>query len=1086
MSHSLSRVLAAACLGIAVPAVVQAQQSATITGRVTNAAGQGLPAVSVFIPTLSVGTTTRPDGSFTFTVPAARVTGQTVTVTARQVGYRAQSVTVALSGGTINQNFTLEAAPTTLAQVVVTGAGTTSTRERLGVAINSVDSSRIRQAVQPQNVVTALSATAPNVNVRTSSGEPGASAFIQIRGASSVIGTNQPLFVVDGQPIDNSTASTNGGNGSTVTQNRAADLNPNDVESVEILKGAAASAIYGARAANGVVLITTKRGRAGQTRYTLSSTTTGDRVSHTLPLQRSYGLGSNLTAPTCDGADCVPVVGTAAVTRSFGPLLPAGTATFDHSDDIFKTGTTLDNNLQISGGSDRTTFFLSGGQTSQNGIIVGPNNRYNRTSVRLKGSQQLVSNLNVTGNFNYLDTRGRYVQKGSNTSGLLLGSLRTPPEFNNESYLDPTSGLQRSYRFPNPTSNSLTTGRGYDNPFFVANNSGANSQLGRFIGNVGVEWTPFAWLRVQEQIGADNYAENRIEALPFTSSGDPIGNVTRYDRSNLEIDNNLVATGTREFSPNFTGRLTLGQNLNSRRYNEVLAFGEGLIAPQPFALQNTVSSTPPTEYRTLRHIEAYFGQAEADLWNQVFLTVGLRNDGFSTFGASNLRANYPKASAAWTFSNALGITDQKGILSLGKVRASYGETGREPPVYSTVTAYSTTTQFGQSGDDIINATQSGQAGIVSGFTLGNPNLKPERNKEYEVGADFGFLDQKVDLSVTYFNKHSLNLILPIPINGAATGGGRQYANGATIRNRGLEVTLNARPYTTDKVAWDVGLNFGRLRGRVEDLLGTDVYTYNNEGFTGSIGSSTVGYAPGVIRGSDFARCGRGLVINGVDIDAQCGAGSAKDALYIATNGRPILDPTDRVIADPNPKWTAGVTSSLRLYRNLRFSTLVDVRRGAQVWNGTRGALYSFGTHQDTEIRNTVGTFGQNFYTNLYPTVAGPGAGQPGMSTPQQWQSWFTTLGGSGGPQYQFVENGNFVKLRELSVAYTLDQSWVRNRLGLGSIDLRVAGRNLHTWTKYRGLDPESNLGGAEFLTQGIDYFNNPQVRSVVFAATISR
>ena len=1088
MHRQWSRVFAIASVGTAVPAVLQAQTAATISGRVTGEAGQPLVAASVFIPSLNYGTTTRTDGTYSFTVPANRATGQSVTLTSRAVGYRAQTVQITLTGGAITQNFTLVTAPAQLSAVVVTGAGTVSTRERLGNVINSVDSSTIQRATQPQNVVSALAGTAPNVNIRTSSGEPGASAFIQIRGASSVLGTNQPLFVVDGQPIDNTTVSTNGGDGSTVSQNRAADINPNDVESIEILKGAAASAIYGARAANGVILITTKRGRSGATRYTLSSTSTFDDVSHTVDLQRSYGLGSNGVAPTClpgGAADC----STGSITRSFGPLL-SGTPTFDHANDIFKTGTTFDNNLSVSGGNDRTTFFLSGGMTGQDGIITGPNNKYNRTSVRLKASQQLAPTFTVTGNFNYLNTRGRYVQKGSNTSGLMLGTLRTPPNFDNRQYLDPVSGLQRSYRYPNPTANSLTTGRGYDNPFFVANNSGANSDLGRFIGNVGAEWNPFGWLRVQEQLGADNYAENRLEALPFTSSGDPIGDVTRYDLNNLEIDNNLVATANHDFSPNLTMRLTLGQNLNSRKFQQIYAFGEGLIAPLPLALQNTVSASPPTEFRSLRHIEAYFGQIEADLYNQVFLTLGLRNDGFSTFGEANPRANYPKASLAWSFARALGITDDKGILSNGKLRISYGETGREPPVYSTVTGLSTTATFGTAGDDNVNGTQSGQAAITSGFTKGNPDLKPERNRETEYGADFGFFDQKADLSVTYFDKHSTNIILPIPVNGAATGFGQQYANGAEIRNRGIELSFNARPYTTKNLAWDLGVNFGRIRGKVENLLGTDVYTYNNEGFTGSIGSSSVGYAPGVVRGSDFARCGKALVINGVDIDAACQAatpGYKPGALYIAANGQPITDPTDRVIADPNPKWTAGVTSSLRVLGNLRFSTLVDIRHGGQVWDGTRGALYSFGTHKDTEVRNTTAMFGENFLTDVYPDVAGPGAHKvPGMSTIQQWQTWFTSKGGSGGPQYQFVEDGSFVKLRELSVAYSFTGPWVRNRLGVSTVDLRLAGRNLATWTNYRGLDPESNLGGAEFLTQGLDYFNNPQTRSFVIAATISR
>lgn len=1099
MRRSLCRALVAAALAIASPAWVPAQQAATITGRVTADDGRPLAAASVFIPTMNLGVTTNATGNYTFTVPAPRVTGQTVGLTARLVGFRAQTVQVVLRPGTITQDFTLVSAPATLSAVVVTGAGTVSTRERLGNVINSVDSSVLRRANQPQNVVSALSGTAPNVIVNTSSGEPGASASIKIRGATSVTGTNQPLFVVDGQPIDNTTISTQQGpsdfpgSGGTVSQNRAADINPSDVESIEILKGAAASAIYGARAANGVVLITTKRGRAGQTRYSLSSNSTFDRISNTIPLQRSYGLGTAGNASRCEGVDCVPVVGSTPVLRSWGALLQ-GVPTFDHQDEVFKTGTTLDNNLSISGGSDRTQFFLSGGLTAQDGVLIGPNNRYNRASVRLKASHQISSQLTFGGNLNYIDSRGRYVQKGSNVSGLLLGALRTPPEFSNAPYLDEESGLHRSYRYPNPSTASLTSSRGYDNPLFTANNPGNQSELGRFIGNVSVEWTPLPWIRVQEQLGADYYGDQRLEALPLTASTNPVGQVTRLDMNNLVIDNNLLVTATREFSQAFTGRLSLGQNLNSRRFRQTWAQGQNLIAPTPFVLQNTINTAVPLEFRSLVHVEGYFGQAEVDLWNQLFVTAGVRNDGFSTFGKANKRANYPKASVAWTFTNALGNTEQQGLLSLGKLRAAYGETGREPPVYGTITAYSVSTTPGSGFGDFISTSQGGQGGVVRALTQGNENLKPERNKEIEVGADFGFFDQRADLGVTWFNRRSEDVILYVPTNAAQTGYQRQLQNGATIRNRGVEVTLNARPYTTDRFAWDFGVNFGRLRGKVLSLLGADFVPYNLEGFTGSNGSSSVGYAPGVIRGSDFVRCGRGLQLaqsggGTLDVDAACAAtpgGFEPDALYLGANGRPILDPTDRVIADPNPRWNLGINSSVRLFRNLRLSGLVDVRRGGQVWDGTRGALYAFGTHRDTEVRAGEGTFGQNFYTKEYPDVAGPGKGVAAFRTLAEWEGWFRGLGGSGGPQAQFVEDGSFVKLRELSVQYTLQGPWVQSRIGFSNVDLRLAGRNLATWSDYRGLDPESNLGGAEYLTQGIDYFNHPQTRAFVISATFNR
>jgi TonB-linked SusC/RagA family outer membrane protein len=1076
------RSLACAAL-LATPASLLAQ-AATLTGHVTSDAGTPLIGVTVSIPGLGVGSTSRENGEYTFTVPASRVSGQSVTLNARRVGYTPQNVSITLSAGTITHDFVMAVAVRELEQVIVTGAGTSQVRERVGSVINSVDSSMITRATQPQNIVSSLAATAPNVRVSTQSGEPGASAFVIIRGATSVTGTNQPLIVVDNQPIDNTTLSTNGGDASTVTQNRAADLNPNDIESVQILKGAAASAIYGARAANGVILITTKKGANGPTRYAITSTQTFDNVIRTAPLQTDFGQGSGGKAGACTTPDC------AATSLSWGAPLAAGTPVFDHGKEIYHTGLTSDNAISISGGNQRTTFYLSGGLTDQLGMMKGGNNRYDRSTVKLSAAHQLFNALTFGGNFSYFNTNGEFVQKGSNTSGLLLGALRTPPDFNNQPFLDPISGLQRSYRFPHPTAASVTDSRGYDNPFFVLDNTGNRTELGRFLGSLTASWVPTSWVAFNETFGADNYTDSRVEALPLTSSSDPVGAVTRFQITNLEIDHNLTATLSHSFGSNFDSRLVLGQNLNSRRNRQVYVFGDQLIAPAPLAIQNTVSFTP-TETRSLRHVAGYFGQTELDFYNQLHVTAGLRDDGFSTFGASHRSAAYPKVDAAWTFTNLHG-TNNGGWLSNGRLRAAYGETGREPQVYSTISALSTTAVFGSGFGDIIGTKQSGQGGLVTGLNLGNSDLKPERNREAEFGADLGFFNQASDLSVTYYNKRSTDVILPVPVNAASTGANSALVNGATITNKGLELVFNVKPYTSHNVDVMLGANYGRNIGKVVSLFqGVQFIPYNVEGFVGSGGSSSVGFAPGVIRGQDFVRCGFGekVTLPGVgelaNVDSACGAGAKKGALFIAgTNNQPVVNPDESVIADPNPRWTAGLNGQIRL-GHVQLSTLFDIRRGGQVWDGTRAALDRFGTAAETDVRKSDGVFGQNVLPG--EAVAGPGAGKVAFHTLSDYQTWFTTTGGSAGSaQAQFVEDGSFVKWRELSLMYTADQPWVRSHLGVSSALIRIAGRNLHTWTKYKGLDPETNLGGAEFLTQGFDFFQNPQTRSFVVAVTLNR
>lgn len=1077
--------LAVGCATAAGPGVLSAQQGgATVTGQVVNEAGTPLPSVSVFVEGLNIGSLSKEDGKYSFTVPAARTTGQQVMLTARLIGYKAASAPITLSAGTITHDFTLESNPLRLGEVVVTGAGTATTREKLGTVINTVDSSAIAKSNE-SNVVNAIAGKAPNVNITSQSGEPGASSYIRIRGIKSLTGNAQPLFVVDGVPIDNSTINSEGSTvAGTVAPNRASDINPHDIADVQILKGAAASAIYGARAADGVVLITTKSGQSGATRYSLSSSYSWDDVNHSVPLQQSFGQGDDPSTPAvCDGPNC------RLTSLSWGPAVAPGTPTFDHFDEMFNTGHSWDTQLSLSGGNDRTTFYLSAGRLDQNGTIVGPNNWYKKNTAHLKATHRLFDRLTIGGNAAYVDANGAFTQMGSNTSGLLLGAMRTSPTFDNRQYLDPTFGLHRSFRYPNPAPTPNPEGRGYDNPFFVINEDANTGEVNRVYGNVNADFAATDWLSLKYTLGGDYYTDSRLDGLAQTSSAFAGGEVFRNEINSYQVDHNLLATAQHTFSPSFSGTLTLGQNINAQRFRQVLNTGQTLIAPQPFALQNTITAIP-VETKSLVHSESYFAQATADLFDQLYLTAAIRNDGFSTFGQSNPRAWYPKVSAAWTFTSALGNTEQTGVLSYGKLRAAYGETGKPPVVYATQTTLvaGASNIFGTGFGDFINGTQGSFGGLASSSARGNADIRPEREKETEIGLDLGLFDQRADAGVTYYVSNSEDVILPVPIS-PSSGALTQLENGARMRNKGWEATLNVRPFTSKDAAWEVGFQFGRSRTEVLSLLGAEFVSNASQAggtFAGTVGAATVGQGIG-LRGNDFVRCGRGLTNipdnagdNIADVDAACG-GAPNGALYIDESGFPVLDPTDRVIADPNPDWTGSIHTSFR-YKKWQFSALVDHKQGGDVWNGTRGALYNFGTHKDTDIRGQSFTFGQD-----YPFLSGPAAG-PGAGTAVVIdEDWFTGNGsGFVGPASQFIEDGTYTKLREISVAYTFDQPWVSRTLSLSTIDLRVAGRNLHTWTDYRGIDPEANLGGAGVLIQGIDYFNNPQTRSIVVSVGLNR
>ena len=1083
---------------------VAAQQPMILTGHVNRDDGTPLGGATVAIPSLGMGTTARADGSYGLLVPSERANGQTVAVTARAIGYKPQTIQVTLNEGPVTQDFGLVVNPLQLGEIVVTGAGTVSEVEKLGSVRNSVDSSLINRSNET-NVVTALSAKAPNVEVTSTAGDPGASSSIRIRGANTLGSTGEPLFVVDGVPIDNSTITTTtfdgtgfGGQQGTASPNRASDLNPADIESVEILKGAAAGSIYGARAGQGVILITTKKGHAGATTYSLNSSLSVNDVHRFPKLQTIYGHGDadSLGVPTAD--PCVPggELDCEATGDSWGPLLAPGTPTFDHAREMFTTGLTTDNTLAISGGNDRTTFYLSGSYTNQDGTFVGPQNSYKRYSFRLKGSHRVRDNFTVGGNVAYSNTDGRFVQKGSNFSGIMLGAWRSPPEFDNRVYLDPTTGMHRSYRFPNPSASSFNLGRGYDNPFFTANVPVSTAIADRVFGNVSLQYLPTPWLRFDYTLGVDYSGDDRLQGQPQTSSNipDPLGQVVKVNLVNQQWDHNLTGTATYKLSPTLGGSFTLGQNLNTRSVRQIGGVGNALLAPEPFTLTNTASQLPPIDNETKVRIEGYFGQGTLDIDDQLFLKAGLRYDGASTFAQDNLRSWYPSASAAWQFTKKTG--DLGGKLTYGKLRAAYGEVGTQPNPYLTVFTFLSGGTFQDGWGDNLTASQGGFGGLFADSTRAT-QLKPERTRELELGADLGLFNDIADLSFTWYHRTSKDVILTLPV-AASTGFINAATNGAEIRNAGTEWALNVRPITRRDFSWDLGFLFSTNRNRVVSLAGAQFVNYGGVGGF-AISVAEVGQPVGAFRDYDYIRCGRGITVldaasNEVNVDDLCGAAAnSQQALFIndgsysntggdagAGAGYPLLEPDSRILGDPNPKWTGSVRTGLR-FGKVSVSGLVDVRHGGLVYNGTRGALNAIGTSKESgDLRGKSVVFGQDFMPGA---VAGPGVGTSAVLDQNWFQNYYSTFTFLGQP---FYESGSFVKLREVSVGYTFTGGFISRNLGLTSMDVRVAGRNLAVWTDYTGADPETNLSGADTGARGIDWFNNPQTRSFVFSVTLNR
>ena len=786
---------------------------------------------------------------------------------------------------------------------------------------------------------------------------------------------------------------------------------------------------------------------------------------------------------------------TSTATRSWGPAL-TGPA-YDHAHEAFDTGHQSDNTLTMSGGNDRTTFYLSGNYNKNEGVFKGPNNFFDRGTMRLNASHHLTDDFTVGGNVSFADTRGHFTQRGNNTNGLLLGLLRTPPGFNNIPWLDPVTGLHRAYQVPNATPATAGKTRIFDNPFFILYELLNDGKAARSFGNVNAEYAATGWLKFNYTLGADYSNDERLEGCPAECSGGSVGGTVIEGKIvDYQLDHNLTSTASWRRGENLAGTFTAGQNLNARNYRTFSVVGRQLIAPQPFAISNTLQRDVPSDFQTEIHNESYFGQATLDLYSQLFLTGALRNDGSSTFGKTTRRATFPKASAAWTFTNAY----KAPFLTYGKLRVAYGEAGQEPQPYLTSATFSgSNTVGGISQGTGFGPTQSGLGGLFSSFTKPAQTLKPERTKEAEFGTDIGFWGEKADISATWYKSKTRDVILVTPI-APSTGYSSEAKNAGVFENSGAEISLNLRPITRPNYSWDIGAGWARNQSIVDSIAGAD-YLLTDNVLINTVARK--GYPLGVFYSNGWVRCGLSPddAVLGVSLATYCN-GKPKGTLYIddgthgcANAGMPCGDDNLRVIGNPAPTWLGNAHSTFR-YKKLELSALVDIKKGGSVYNGTKGALWSYGTHLDTQGRaictgasnaSCTGNVHAVGDADFYPgPVTGPGAG----TKIPIGENWYRTSGVVACPFTGYnencVEDGSYVKLREVSAAYSFDQPWVYRTFGLTSIDVRVSGRNLHTWTKYTGLDPETTVGGSTSRVGGTDYFNLPLTRSVVFTVGLNR
>jgi TonB-linked SusC/RagA family outer membrane protein len=1076
-------------LALALSWQVSLGQNRIVTGTVKDNNGEAIIGASILVKGTTTGTYSDVDGNYSLAVPA-----NATTLVVKYLGYKSREVPI---GSNNVLNVSLEEDVLGLEEVVVTAVGISAEKKSLGYSVQDVGGEQLTQA-SANNTLTALSGKVSGLQVINSSGSPGSSVFIQLRGATSITGDNSPLFVIDGIPVDNSyNYSGNPDNvgallnnnllESVNNSNRAVDINPDDIASITVLKGPAAAALYGIRAANGAIIITTKRGGEAGSKglhATYSTTYSWEQVNKLPEEQMNYvkGSGGNISSyeSTASGswganADTLfwdPTQPTPY--NQYGELIGATEAAgvpeaipftpYDNLDQFFRTGNTFENNISLSGGNDNGGFRVSFGALKQNGVV--PLSDFQRYTTTLSGSMKLSPKFSTAGSVTYVKSGGNRVQQGSNLSGLMLDLLRTPISFDNSNGSDdPTDpsayiledGSQRNYR----------AGVGYDNPYWTINQNPFIDDVNRVYGFAELNYNAYNWLKLTERIGGDFYTDRRNQIFAVGSRAFPDGQIFKQDYFYRQINNDLLGTASHQFSDKFSASLTLGFNALSQYQQSLYVQGDNLVIPDFYNFSNA-ANVLTREYHQQYRIFGFYGALNLAFANMLYIDVTGRNDHSSTLPVDNNSFFYPSGSLSFVFTEALGLSNSKGF-PYGKIRVSYAQVGHDAPVYVLGTPFTQTTAAdGWTGGiafPLPDANGNQTTSYSNSATLGNPELKPEKVNSFEVGADLRFVNNRIGLDVTYYESKSLDQIVPAPIAGS-TGFQQQYVNSGSIENKGWEVSLNLTPVKTKDWKWDIGVNWSMNKSEVLSLAnGVDVLFLG--GFEGSAIYAVTGEQYGSIYGTRWLRDGNGNIV----IDDQQ---FLPDGSENPTYGQPIQDAQVGVIGDVNPDWIAGVSTGLS-WKQLSLNVLVNVRQGGDIWDGTRGAIIYFGRSDETDNRGTTTVF-EGVKGHLDDNGQLVTEGQTNDITAALDQGWYQGLGSSfSGPAEQSVEDGSYIKLQEVALTYSFNPKWLE-KTPIASFDLSLIGRNLWLSTDYKGVDPETSLTGANH-SQGLDYFNMPGVRT---------
>lgn len=1033
------------------------QQERIITGTVTDGTGVPIAGVSVSVQGAPISTSTDDAGRYRIAVPA-----DAPALVFRYVGFNDEVVPI----GSRNQiDIRLKTTEVELGEVVVTAAGIQRQANTLGYSVSTLKADNLAQKNEP-DPIRALTGKVAGVNIQGAGGVAGGATNITIRGNSSLGNNNQPLYVVDGVPFDNSTFAPTG---QTVTQgnqsiaSRAFDIDPNNIESITVLKGAAAAALYGSRAANGAIIITTKasarRSRKG-TEITLNTSYSMEEIAGLPDYQHRYGQGTNFdyrlgvygsSGPAYSTRDSVPhPLGGIASQTDFPEfynadgsyvMVPYRSYAGQAQRDFFRTGGVLETALSINSGSEKGNFTVGLSRTRNDGIV--PGNTVTRTSMNVGGNIRMENNFYASGTINYVMTDQTAPPMGGD--GDIMANL----------YYLPTSYDLSGLPFETPAGDNVYAREGLDNPYWSVRHSPSTSNVDRYYGNFVLGTDPFEWLNIQNTVGFNAYTDRRLSVLGKGSSVYANGSMTSDQIYRQELDNTLLITVTKDFATHYSIRAILGNNVNQRMTQRSVFNGDNIITRGINDISNTSTITlgnlPNNRARIKQRYYAFFADITLDYKDFVSLNLVGRNDVSSTLPRENRSYFYGGVNGSFNFVNAFGLHSR--ILSFGNLRIGYTRVGNEASPYLTTNVYVTN----QSANGLEAPFTNGVLNNVSTLTLSNdltnPYLKPEFITEFEVGTELHLFNRRVSIDATYYNKRSTSQIFTVDAP-PSMGYTRRIINLGETSNKGVELMVSGTPFRNPSgFTWDINANFTHNVNMVEDLGGYAQLVYGTN-------VHIPGMPYGMIYRGRYARDDEGNIL----INPQ--------------TAKPIAAGTSGPVGNPNPRFLFGLNNTLS-YKGITLDILFDWKEGGAIYSSNIGNAMSRGVTRDTEDRDLLyispGVLGD--VNTLQPLLDENGNKIPNNTAIPVIDYYFSGGIGPGGVAEGSVFDATVFRLREISLGYAVPRKLLE-KTPFGSVFVSISGRNLWykapNFPKYMNYDPEISTGSAN--SAGADSFGVPTSR----------